>query len=179
MVDVHDPVARLEVAETGEERARSRLLLVADQVLVVEQVRLRVDLQMGAGQPESARQLPRRDENGRRRGRLRPLDLDAYQIVLGQQLDNPLGPARCFGDEQQAVAPFAPAPHVVQPLMQMVPEAEGGLTGDVTGARLDVERIDGCRAVEPAGDAGAVVALLTRWPLHRTSSDWTGSNSRT
>ena len=84
MVDMHDMVARLQIAEVGKERAGDRLLPSPDQVLVVKEIRLGVDLQPRIRQAEAARQQAGGDQHGRGRRRLRPLHPDPYQVVLGQ-----------------------------------------------------------------------------------------------
>ena len=71
--------------------------------------------------------------------------------MLGQQLDNPFRAAGSLRDEQQPITPFTAAADIVEPLVQMVPEPHRGLARNVPGTGVDIERIDRCRSVKPAG----------------------------
>ena len=64
MVEVHDVVADLQIAEVRQERLGERPALVTDGVLRFEEVGLGVELQPCLGKPESARQDAGRDEHG-------------------------------------------------------------------------------------------------------------------
>ena len=51
---VNHMVPGLQIAEVRQERPGDRFLLMSDQMLVVEQVRLGIDLQLGIGQTKAA-----------------------------------------------------------------------------------------------------------------------------
>ena len=107
MVDVDDAVPRLEVAEVGEERPGGAGPALAHPPLLVEDVGLGEDLQAGVGQPEPPGELPGRHEQGGTVGLVGVVDGEGGEVVVGEQLDDPLGPAGGAGDEQRRVAPLA------------------------------------------------------------------------
>ena len=65
VVDVHDEIADLEIAEVGQERAGRRAAALVDLPLFLEDVGLGPELQRGLGQPEPAREVADADEHRR------------------------------------------------------------------------------------------------------------------
>ena len=75
VLDVDDPVPRLQVAEVGEERSGGAGgPALPDAALLVEDVRLGEDLQARVGQAEPARELARRHQQGGAAGLLGVVD---------------------------------------------------------------------------------------------------------
>ena len=93
VIDVHDQVVHFQIAEVGEERAGGRPPALMNLALLLEDVGLGPDLQRRVRQPETAREVARAHEHC---GCVRicgPLDRNREDLVIGQQLDGPLGTA--------------------------------------------------------------------------------------
>ena len=107
VVDVDDAVPRLQVAEVGEERPGGVGPALAHPPFFVEDVGLGEDLQARVGQAEPAGELPRRHQQGRPVGLVGAVDGEGGEVVVGEQLDDPLGPAGGPRDEERRVAALA------------------------------------------------------------------------
>ena len=88
-----DEVADLEIAEVGEERLRGGPAPFVRGALLVEDVGLGPELERGIGQPEALRQAAdgHQDRAGVRV--FTAIDRRGRHLVVGQHLDDPLGPA--------------------------------------------------------------------------------------
>ena len=76
-------------------------------------------------------------------------------LVVGEELDRPLGASRRVRDEDQRVAALAAAADLFDPVFQAAGELDRRLTGDVDRRRVVVgerQRLECRRAFEPCGD---------------------------
>ena len=135
VIDVDDQVVDLEIAQVREERLRNRPVPVALaldlRALLLEDVRLGDDLQLGARQPEAFRELADGDVHGDVQQLVGAIDQDAAEAVLGEQLGRALGAPFGAGDEQHGVAALAHALDLGDPFLNAAAKFDGGLTGDV------------------------------------------------
>ena len=138
VIDVHDQVLDFEVAQIREERLGDRAVPVSLALdlgaLFLEDVGLGNNLQLGARQPESFRQLPDGDVHGDVQQLVGAIDEDAAETVLGEQLGGTLGPPFGAGDEQHGVAALAHALDLGDPFLDAAAEFDGGLTRRCPGA---------------------------------------------
>ena len=133
VVDVHDPIARLQIAKIGEKRLGRAGPALPHPALFVEDVRLGEDLQAGVRQPEPAGELARRHQQGGAAGLVGVVDGDGGEVVVGEQLDDPLGPAGGPRDEERGVAPLAAPGDLGRPLADPPVHLDGRLAGHVAG----------------------------------------------
>ena len=88
VIDVHDEVVDLQIAQVREERLRDGTVPVSLALdlgaLFFEDVRLGNDLQLGARQPEALRQLPDGDVDRDVEQLVGAIDEDAAEPVLGR-----------------------------------------------------------------------------------------------
>ena len=131
VIDVHDEIADLEIAQIGEERLRDRAPLVGRATLFLEDVGLGVDLQAGVRQPKPPRQRAERHEHGRVPRIVGTVDLNGQHVVFLEQLDRALGPARRRGDEDGRLACLAQLPDCGHEVSDAAMQLDGGLAGDV------------------------------------------------
>ncbi len=99
--------------------------------LFLEDVALGDDLQLGARQPESLRELADRDVHRDIQQLLGPIDEDASKAVLRQHLGGSLGASFSAGDEQNRVAALANALEVGDPLLNPAAELDCRLTSHI------------------------------------------------
>ena len=137
VLDVDDVIADLQVAEIRQKRPRNRPL-PPDPVLLLEQIRLRVDLERGVGQSESSRERSGHHQHGRRMRVRSAIERHADQPVLGEQLDDPFGSPIRGRHEELRIAALAAAPHFGDPVAEPAMELNGGLAGDVAHSAVAV-----------------------------------------
>ncbi len=137
MVDVHDQIFDLEIAQVRQERLGNRAVPVALALylgpLLLEDVRLGDDLQLGPREPEPLRELTDGDVDGDVQQLVRSVDQHTAQAVFGKQLCRALGAPLCARDEQHGVPALAHAPDFGDPLLNAAAEFDRRLTGDVQG----------------------------------------------
>ena len=104
--------------------------------LLLEDVRLGVDLQRRVGEPEAARQRADGDEHRRRMRVLGAFDRHGDDVVLPQDLDRALGAAVAVGDEEHGVAALARLADLGDPVADPAAELHRRLAGDVADLRL-------------------------------------------
>ena len=127
--------------------------------LFFEDVGLGPELEPGLGQPEAAREVA-----GRRRARavrLRvfgALDRHGEDVVVGEQLDGPLGAARGVGDEDDGVAALAAAADLRDPVLHAAVELHRRLTGHVARRCADP------RSSSPISSVSSAVAPSSQPP---------------
>ena len=131
VVDVHDPVPRLQIAKIGEERLGGAGPALPHPAFLVEDVRLGEDLQAGFRQPEPAGELARRHQQRGPVRLVRVVDGDGGEVVVGEQLDDPLGPAGGPRDEERGVAPLAAPGDLGRPLADPPVHLDHRLAGHV------------------------------------------------
>ena len=102
--------------------------------LLLENVRLGVDLQRAVGEAEAARQRADGDEHGGGMRVFGALDGHGDDLVLLEDLDRALGAAGAVGNEQHRVAAFARLADVGDPVVDPAAELERRLTGDMPDA---------------------------------------------
>ncbi len=161
VIDVHDEVANLEIAEVREERPRGRLPAVMCLPLLFEDVRLGPQLQASLRESEALRQIARADEH---RGALHifgTFDGNGQHVVVPEELHRSLAHPGRVRHQDDGVATLARAPDVRHPVLNPAAELDSGLAGDVDGLRIgsgagDVQRVElGC-ALQPLGHLGPV-----------------------
>ena len=115
-------------------RGRGAAALV-DLPLFLEDVGLGPELEAGLGQAEAARQVTGPDQHGGPVGVFGALDRHREDVVVGEQLDGPLGAARGVRDEDDGVAALAAAADFGDPVLHAAVELHRRLTGDVARRR--------------------------------------------
>ena len=135
VIDVHDEVVDLEIAQVREERLRDGTVPVSLALdlgaLFLEDVRLGNDLQLGARQTEALRQLPDGDVHRDVEQLVGPIDEHAAKPVLGQQLGRALRSPFGARDEQHGVAALAHALDLGNPFLDAAAELDGRLARDI------------------------------------------------
>ena len=168
VVDVDDEVAGLEVAEVRQERARRRLAALVDFPLFLEDVGLGPELELCFRQPEAAAEMPDADQDGRRVRVLGALHRRGVDLVVGEELNRPLGAARRVRDEDHRVAALAAAADLLDPVLHAPGELDRRLTADVDRPWAVVgerERLERRRSLEPRARRVPVDQQLAR-PRH-------------
>ena len=140
MIDVHDEVADLQVAQVGEERLREVAPLLGRAALLFEDIRLRVDLQAGIGQSKAARQRADGDEHRRGVRVLGALHGDRDDLVFLEDLDRPLRAAVAVGHEQDRLAALARLADLGDPVVDTAAELHRGLATHLAYGHRLVER---------------------------------------
>jgi hypothetical protein len=90
VIHVHDQVAYLQVAEVGEERAAHGATPLVNLPLLLENVRLRIQLEQAVGQTEAAREIAGGDEHRCGVRVFCAVDWQREDLVFLQQLECPL-----------------------------------------------------------------------------------------
>ena len=132
VVDVDDEIADLQIAEVGEERARWPTGGARDAAALLRRHRSRPR----AAAPASGSRKPRERWPSRRAppvavGVFGALDRHREDVVVGEQLDGPLGAARRVRDEDDGLAALAAAADLADPVLNAAAELHRRLTGHV------------------------------------------------
>ena len=101
------------------------------RAFLLEDVRLRNNLQLGARQPESLRELPNSDVHRDVQQLVRPIDQNASEAVLAEKLRGALGASFCGGHEHDGVAALTHALDFSDPLLNAAAKFDCGLAGNV------------------------------------------------
>ena len=131
VIDMDDQVADLEIAQVGQERLRQIAPLLGRSALLLENIRLRVQLQRTAGETEAARERADGDEHPGRMDVFGAFDRNGDDLELVKDFDRPLGASGTVGNEQHRVAAIAGLPNVGDPVADATAEFERGLTRDM------------------------------------------------
>ena len=156
VIDVDDEVAGFQIAEVREERPRRGLAPLVDLALFLEDVGFRPELELRVRKPEAAAQMADADEHRRRVRVLGALHRHGEDLVVGEQLDRPLGAASRVRDEDHRVAALAAATDLLDPVLYAPGELDRRLTGDVHGAGSSSESASVSSAVAPSSHAPTV-----------------------
>ena len=140
VIDVHDEVAHLQVAQIREKRLGRRAAALRGAPLFLEDVGLGVDVERRVRQAEAAGQPADRNQHRRIAGIVGALDRHREQVVLLQQLDRSLGAACRGGDEQRRLVLFALAADLGHPIRHAAAELDRRLASDVTNPLTFLER---------------------------------------
>ena len=135
VVDVDDEVAGLQIAEVREERPGGRAAALVDLALFLEDVGLGPELQLRLRQAEAAAQMTDADQHRGGMAIVRALDRHREDVVVGEQLDRPLGAAGGMRDEDHRVAALAAAADLVDPVGHAAGELHRRLARDVDRVR--------------------------------------------
>ena len=145
VVDVHDQVADLEIAQVGEERRGQRPFArrAAAMAILFEDVAFGVQGQAGIGETHAAGERAHGDED-RPGGHFAGAggQLGAH-VVVGQHLHRAIGAAGGLGDEHHGLAGGTPVADVLDPVGDAAVEFLGRLGRDVPGGRRRIGRLAG------------------------------------
>ncbi len=170
IVDVHDVVADLEVAQIRQEGLGRRAAALGSSALLLEDVRLGVDLEAGVGEAESARQRANRDEHGGIVRVLGALHRNREDVVLLQHFDRTLGAARRRRHEQHRLPIIAKTPDLGHPVGDAPFELDRRLRSDLARAGVQAENGQLRRLRQARGDGVPVREQLVRTRQVRGSS---------
>ena len=135
VIHVHDQVFDFQIAQIGKKCFGNGPMAVALAfdlgAFLLEDVRLRNNLQLGARQPESLRELPNGDVHRDVQQLVRPIDQNASEAVLAEELRGAFGASLCGGHEHDGVAALTHALDFGDPLLNTAAKFDGGLAGDV------------------------------------------------
>ena len=140
VIDVHDEVAHLQVAQVREKRLGRRAPALRRAPVFFEDVGLGVDVERRVRQAEAAGQPADRNQHRRIAGIVGALDRHREQVVLLQQLDRSLGAACRGGDKQRRLVLFAVAADLGHPIRHPATQLDRRLASDVTNPLTFLER---------------------------------------
>ena len=152
------PTFRSRKSERNERLADRRRSCGA--ALLLEQVGLGEQPQVGGGQVEALRQPARRDEHGGVFEVVGVGDGARADVVVGEQLDRAFGPPRRGGDEHDAIALGARLPDFLDPVADAPVIRRGGTDGNMVSGIGTINRQ--FRHAPAGGDPS-----LDRRPGHR------------
>ena len=132
MIDVDDQVAGLEIPQVRQKRLGGRLPPLWSAPILLEDVGLGINLESGVRQPEPAGEPADGHEHGRVPRVFRTIDGNGEDVVLLQQLDRALGPARRRGDEQDRLSLVAEPSNLGNPIGNPALQLDGGLAANVS-----------------------------------------------
>ena len=155
VIDVDDQVARLQVAEIREEGRRGRAPALVCPPLFIENVGLRPELERRLRKAKTLRQMADGDEHGPGRGVFATLDGRRRDLVVGQELDDPLGPALGVSDKDLGFPALARLPKLADPIRHPTGELHRRLRCDVAAASgVEIQRFQRGSLLETRRDLG-------------------------
>ena len=133
VIDVDDQVIDFQIAEVGKEGACRGASALVSLALFLEDIRLGPELERRLGQAEPAREVADADEHGGGPHFFGPFNGRRVDLVVGEELDGPFGPAVGVGDQHHRLARLTASTNLGNPVGDAARELERRLTGDVHG----------------------------------------------